>query len=100
MSRSYRSRRRGLFSDSRRSTHGEITPPRHEASGGLNGRVHTVTDYERNPALDYNNQAFVSDFLKFFEVWRTESARIRETRPCYLNVPYGNGPKQTLDIFM
>jgi arylformamidase len=59
-----------------------------------------MPDHERNPRLDYNNQAFVADFPKFFEQWKTESARIRDTRPCYLNVPYGNGPKQTLDIFL
>jgi arylformamidase len=55
---------------------------------------------ERNPRLDYNNQAFVSDFKSYFEQWRAASDRLRETRPCYLNVPYGPGSKQICDIFL
>jgi arylformamidase len=56
--------------------------------------------FERQPRLDYNNQAFVSEFPSFFEHWRTASAKLRETRPGYLNVPYGVGPKQVCDIFL
>src|SRR5882757_9104327 len=54
----------------------------------------------RNAKTDYNNQAFVSDFRSYFEYWKTASAKLRETRPGYLNVPYGDGPQQTLDIFL
>ena len=47
----------------------------------------------------YNNRALVPDHAEFLARWATESERVRTTEPCTLNVPYGNGPRETLDIF-
>jgi arylformamidase len=51
-------------------------------------------------ALDaqYNNRALVPDFAEHLARWAADSARAR-TQPCMLDVPYGTGPSETLDIF-
>ena len=47
----------------------------------------------------YNNRALVPDHTDFLARWATESERVRATEPCTLDVPYGGGPRETLDIF-
>ena len=47
----------------------------------------------------YNNRALVPDFAEHFDHWRTASAQARQQRPAVLDVAYGDGPGETLDIF-
>lgn len=47
----------------------------------------------------YNNRALVPDFADHFAHWRRLSEQARALRPCVLDVPYGTGPLETLDIF-
>ena len=47
----------------------------------------------------YNNRALVPDHADHFERWRLASAQARQQRPCVLDVAYGDGPNETLDIF-
>ena len=47
----------------------------------------------------YNNRALVLDFADHFERWRTLSERARAQHRCVLDVAYGDGPNETLDIF-
>jgi arylformamidase len=47
----------------------------------------------------YNNRARVPDYASHLQKWATASAHTRENAPCVLDVPYGDGPSETLDIF-
>ena len=47
----------------------------------------------------YNNRALVPDFADHFAHWRSGSERARAERRCVLDVAYGDGPGETLDIF-
>jgi arylformamidase len=47
----------------------------------------------------YNNRALVPDFADHFDHWKNASAQARETLKPLLDVPYGDGPSETLDIF-
>ena len=47
----------------------------------------------------YNNRALVPDFADHFARWRQGSALARQQRRCVLDVAYGDGPNETLDIF-
>lgn len=47
----------------------------------------------------YNNRALVPDHAEFLARWTTESEQVRAIEPCTLDLPYGNGPRETLDIF-
>ncbi len=47
----------------------------------------------------YNNRALVPDHGAYFSRWAADSAAVRGTQPCTLDVPYGTGPNETLDIF-
>ena len=47
----------------------------------------------------YNNRALVPDHAEYFSRWAADSAAARSTQPCTLDVPYGTGPNETLDIF-
>ncbi|MGJ7527800.1 alpha/beta hydrolase [Variovorax sp. GB1P17] len=47
----------------------------------------------------YNNLARVKDHLAYFERWARESAKARDTLPSRIDLPYGDGPNETLDIF-
>ena len=47
----------------------------------------------------YNNRALVPDHAAYFSRWAEASAAARSTQPCTLDVPYGTGPNETLDIF-
>lgn len=47
----------------------------------------------------YNNRALVPEYESYFESWRQKSAAARKRHVCELEVPYGAGPSETLDIF-
>lgn len=47
----------------------------------------------------YNNRALVPDHADYFSRWDQESRRVRSSQPCLLDVPYGQGALQTLDVF-
>jgi arylformamidase len=47
----------------------------------------------------YNNRALVPDFADHFARWQQDSARVRADMRCVLDVPYGDGVNETLDIF-
>lgn len=47
----------------------------------------------------YNNRARVPEHGEYFARWAAESARVREAMPCSIDVPYGDGVNETLDIF-
>lgn len=57
-------------------------------------------DYDQ-AALDaqYNNRALVPDFADYIARWTTASAAVRRTLPCHLDLAYGPGERQRLDIF-
>ena len=57
---------------------------------------------EDDPAwLDrqYNNRLLVPDFASHFDKWRQASAHARAHAPCVLDVPYGHGAGETLELF-
>jgi arylformamidase len=47
----------------------------------------------------YNNRALVPDHADYFARWAQESQKAREELPCELDLPYGSGPGETLDVF-
>jgi len=47
----------------------------------------------------YNNRALVPDHADHFARWNTSSALARSQHRCVLDVPYGQGVNETLDIF-
>jgi arylformamidase len=47
----------------------------------------------------YNNRALVPDFADHFAHWTSASEQARETLKPALDVPYGDGLNETLDIF-
>src|SRR3989442_5211544 len=57
-------------------------------------------DYDRE-ALDreYDNRGKVADFAHYLARYATESAAARRELPCRLDVRYGPGAGETLDIF-
>lgn len=52
-------------------------------------------------ALDaqYNNRVLVPDFAAYLQRWAEQSARVRAQQPAALDVAYGSGPGETLDVF-
>ena len=47
----------------------------------------------------YNNRALVPDHAAYFARWAQTSAEARASQPCTLDVSYGPGKGETLDIF-
>lgn len=47
----------------------------------------------------YNNRMRVPDHGDYFARWAAESALVRNQGPCELDVPYGEGERETLDAF-
>ncbi|MDZ4360665.1 MAG: alpha/beta hydrolase, partial [Variovorax sp.] len=47
----------------------------------------------------YNNLARVKDHPAYFARWARDSAAARDSLPCRIDVPYGTGPNETLDVF-
>ena len=50
--------------------------------------------------LQYNARATVPDIAPMLRDYAELSATARATLPCALNVPYGEHPDETLDIFL
>lgn len=49
--------------------------------------------------LQYNNRARIPEHPQIFERWATASALARERSPCSIDLAYGDGPNQSLDVF-
>jgi arylformamidase len=47
----------------------------------------------------YNNRARVADHAEVFARWAAASALTRQSSHCVLDVPYGDGAGETLDVF-
>ncbi|MDO9166078.1 MAG: alpha/beta hydrolase [Rhodoferax sp.] len=47
----------------------------------------------------YNNRALVPNYAEYFARWAQASASARQSPSCVLDVPYGDGPSETLDVF-
>ncbi|MCA3238027.1 MAG: alpha/beta hydrolase [Curvibacter sp.] len=47
----------------------------------------------------YNNRALVPAHATHFARWAEASQDAREAHPCEVDVPYGEGPQETLDVF-
>ena len=47
----------------------------------------------------YNNRALVPDPMDYLQRWADTSAQVRASQPCVLDVAYGPGAGETLDIF-
>lgn len=47
----------------------------------------------------YNNRALVPEHAAHFAAWARDSAIARQQHLCHLDLPYGTGPNETLDIF-
>ena len=47
----------------------------------------------------YNNLARVKEHPAYFARWARESAAARESLPCRIDLPYGEGVNETLDLF-
>jgi len=47
----------------------------------------------------YNNRALVPDHMDYLQRWAGDSAQVRASQPCVLDVPYGTGTGEVLDIF-
>lgn len=47
----------------------------------------------------YNNRARVPEHGEYFARWAAQSARVRSSRKSSINVPYGDGVNETLDVF-
>lgn len=47
----------------------------------------------------YNARAAIPDHAQIFARWARDAARVRAELPCHLDLRYGQGPLQTLDIF-
>ena len=48
----------------------------------------------------YNNRALVPDHAHHFALWAESSAQARASHKCQLNIAYGTGPNESLDIFL
>jgi arylformamidase len=65
--------------------------------------ANTLTNAPTDPAeLDraYNNRALVPTFAEHFSRWQSESARARQQLRGFLDVAYGRGPNESLDLFV
>ncbi len=47
----------------------------------------------------YNNRLLVPAFAQHLARWQAESAQARQTLACQLDLAYGEGPSETLDVF-
>ena len=49
--------------------------------------------------VQYNNRARIPEHAQIFERWAKASAHARESTSCRIDLPYGEGPNETLDVF-
>lgn len=57
-----------------------------------------TTTVNRFDAL-YNNRALVPDFASYLDRWAAASHQARQSALCQIDVPYGTGKQERLDIF-
>jgi arylformamidase len=50
-------------------------------------------------AAQYNNRALVPDYASYFSRWTDDSAKARNTMTCHLDLRFGDGAGETLDLF-
>jgi arylformamidase len=50
-------------------------------------------------AREYNNRALVPDHAEYFARWAEGSARARSIMTSHLDIPYGDQPGETIDLF-
>ncbi len=55
--------------------------------------------YDPHYEGEYNLRARHPDFETYFGRWREDSEKARRDLPCKLDLPYGDGPNMSLDIF-
>jgi arylformamidase len=48
---------------------------------------------------EYNNRALVPDHGEFFARWEKDSAYVRNTLPCEIDLAYGPDPRHRIDLF-
>src|SRR3954468_16852290 len=48
---------------------------------------------------EYNNRALVPDYGEFFARWEKDSAYVRNTVPCEIDLAYGPDARQRIDLF-
>lgn len=48
----------------------------------------------------YNNRALVPEHMDIFARWRAASAQARQHERCFLDIAFGHGPNETLDVFV
>ena len=48
----------------------------------------------------YNNRALVPEHVDIFARWRAASAQARQHERCFLDIAFGHGPNETLDVFV
>jgi arylformamidase len=48
---------------------------------------------------EYNNRELVPGHPQFLARWAESSARTRSTMTCHLDIPYGDRPGETIDVF-
>ena len=70
-------------------------------------RPHLATVKARMAGMDtgwleaqYNNRARIPEHPQLFDQWRRSSAAVRARRICALDVRYGPGPGEALDVFL
>jgi arylformamidase len=49
---------------------------------------------------EYNNRALVPDHAEYFAKWAAAAEQARRSVPCHLDLRYGPGRKETLDLFV
>lgn len=49
--------------------------------------------------VQYDNRARIPEHPQIFERWRADSAAARAALPCQVDLRYGDGPNETLDVF-
>lgn len=59
----------------------------------------TMIYYKKNLDREYNNQRKIVNPQCFFDAYLEESEKTRKKLDCELNIPYGSGRDQTLDLF-
>jgi arylformamidase len=55
--------------------------------------------YDAALSREYNNRELVPGHPQFFARWKSASERARSSMPCKLDLRFGDGPQETLDLF-
>jgi arylformamidase len=77
---------------------GLVNRERLDHSAGMTAAVFRTYD-QAELDRQYNNRARVPDFQRYLDRWRSASESARTRLPCRLDVAYGSGPRDRLDLF-